>query len=210
MDIQAFFQLCDGKWISQRTTHQLLEQNNQSGRSDLWGEILDAGNGEVVALCQQLKVDPALALCGLRLRWSEVAEAYQSKFKPKNEGVALMVAISPHQESAPHGDSAATPAFKPSSPSTPGQILRSLNADHPGMGTFSIGTDEALTLRFEDAGAISEERIWFASPNLRLRSSSIQQNGVVCITMFCSEIRMVAPAATPSAENTATQSGAPS
>jgi hypothetical protein len=191
MDIQAFFQLCDGKWISQRTTHQLLEQNNQSGRSDLWGEILDAGDGDVVALCQQLKVDPALALCGLRLRWSEVAEAYQSKFKPKNEGVALMVAIAAHQDP---------------SPSTPGKILRSLNSEHPGMGTFSIGTDEALTLQFEEAGAISEERIWFASPNLRLRSSSIKQNDVVCITTFCSEIRMVAPAATPSAENAATQS----
>jgi CpeS-like protein len=191
MDIQAFFQLCDGKWISQRTTHQLLEQNNQSGRSDLWGEILDAGDGDVVALCQQLNVDPALALCGLRLRWSEVAEAYQSKFKPKNEGVALMVAIAAHQDP---------------SPSTTGQILRSLNSEHPGMGTFSIGTDEALTLQFEEAGAISEERIWFASPNLRLRSSSIKQNDVVCITTFCSEIRMVAPAATPSAENAATQS----
>jgi CpeS-like protein len=186
MDIQAFFQLCDGKWISQRTTHQLLEQNNQSGRSDLWGEILDAGDGDVVALCQQLKVDPALALCGLRLRWSEVAEAYQSKFKPKNEGVALMVAIAAHPESA------ATPE---SHSSTVGQILRSLKADHPGVGTFSIGADEALTLRFEDAGAISEERIWFASPNLRLRSSSIKKDDVVCITTFCSEIRMVAPAA---------------
>lgn len=200
MDIQAFFQLCDGKWISQRTTHQLLEQNNQSGRSDLWGEILDAGDGDVVALCQQLKVDPALALCGLRLRWSEVTEAYQSKFKPKNEGVALMVAVAAHPESA------ATPEFNPSNPSAAGQILRSLNAAHPGMGTFSIGTDEALTLQFEEAGAISEERIWFASPNLRLRSSSIKQDDVVCITTFCSEIRMVAPAATPSAENAATQS----
>ena len=197
MDIQAFFQLCDGKWISQRTTHQLLEQNNQSGRSDLWGEILDAGDGDVVALCQQLKVDPSVVLCGLRLRWNEVAEAYQSKFKPKNEGVALMVAIAPHQESAAHLGSVTNPT---SNPSIAGQILRSLNAARPGMGTFSIGADEALTLRFEEAGAISEERIWFASPNLRLRSSSIKQDDVVCITTFCSEIRMVAPAATPVSE----------
>lgn len=194
MDIQAFFQLCDGKWISQRTTHQLLEQNNQSGRSDLWGEILDATDGDVVTLCQQGNVDPSQALCGLRLRWSEVAEAYESKFKKKDEGSALMVAIA---------HSSTTPTHPESTEHSSGQLLRSLNAANAGVGTFSIGADEALTLRFEDAGTISEERIWFASPNLRLRSSSIQKDGIVCVTTFCSEIRMAAPA--PASESTATQ-----
>ena len=186
MDIQAFFQLCDGKWVSQRTTHQLLEQNNQSGRSDLWGETLEADNSDVVALCQQANVDPCLAQCGLRLRWSEVAEAYQSKFKPKNEGSVVLVAIA-------------------SNPSNAGQLLRSLNSENAIKGTYSIGLDEALTLRFEEAGTSSEERIWFASPNLRLRSSSVKKDGIVCITTFCSEIRM-GGAAAPSAEPTAAQS----
>jgi hypothetical protein len=200
MDIQAFFQLCDGKWISQRTTHQLLEQNNQSGRSDLWGEILDATDDDVVTLCQQLNVDPSQALCGLRLRWCEVAEAYESKFKKKDEGSALMVAIANPSSTATHPAS-----FEHAS----GQLLRSLNTAHAGTGTtgtFSIGADEALTLRFEDAGAISEERIWFASPNLRLRSSSIQKDSIVCVTTFCSEIRMAAPA--PASDSTATQANA--
>jgi CpeS-like protein len=197
MDIQAFFQLCDGKWISQRTTHQLLEQNNQSGRSDLWGEILDATDGDVVTLCQQLNVDSSQALCGLRLRWSEVAEAYESKFKKKDEGSALMVAISDPSTTATHPESVEH---------SNGQLLRCLNATNAGTGTFSIGVDEALTLRFEDAGTISEERIWFASPNLRLRSSSIQKDGIVCITTFCSEIRIATPA--PASESTATQANA--
>jgi CpeS-like protein len=200
MDIQAFFQLCDGKWISQRTTHHLLEQNNQSGRSDLWGEILDASDRDVVTLCQQLNTDPSQALCGLRLRWSEVAEAYESKFKKKHEGSALLVAIA--------SASAMTLPESTTSEHSSGQLLRSLNAVNTGTGTFSIGADEALTLRFEDAGAISEERIWFASPNLRLRSSSIKKDGNVCITTFCSEIRMAVPNPTPSSETTAPQSNA--
>lgn len=189
MDIQSFFQLCDGKWISQRTTHHLLEQNNQSGRSDLWGEILEASHGDIEALCQQLGVDPSLAQCGLRLRWSEVAEAYQSRFKPRDEGSVLLVAIAPHQES--------TPSDSPHA----GQLLRSLNSDKGTTGRFSIGADEALTLQFEEADVFSEERIWFASPNLRLRSSSIKKSDTVCITTFCSEIRMAAPKETPSAES---------
>jgi hypothetical protein len=197
MDIQSFFQLCDGKWISQRTTHHLLEQNNQSGRSDLWGEILEASHSDIVTLCQQLNVDPSLAQCGLRLRWSEVAEAYQSRFKPRDEGTALLVAIAAHQESAPSNSANA------------GQLLRSLNSDNASTGCFSIGTDEALTIQFEEADVFSEERIWFASPNLRLRSSSIKKNNTVCITTFCSEIRMVAPAETPPAQSTADQSNAP-
>jgi CpeS-like protein len=190
MDIQAFFQLCDGKWVSQRTTHHLIEHNNQSGRSDLWGEILEASDGDVVALCQALNLDSSLAVCGLRLRWSEVNEAYQNKFKPKNEGIALLVAIGTHLDSAP------------SQLSHSGQLLRNLNSADPAMGTFSIGIDEALTIRFESAGTVSEERIWFASPNLRLRSSSIKQDDLVCITTFCSEIRMASPTAS-SPETTA-------
>jgi CpeS-like protein len=145
MDIQAFFQLCDGKWISQRTTHQLLEQNNKSGRSDLWGEILEATDGDVVTLCQQLNVDSSQALCGLRLRWSEVAEAYESKFKKKDEGSALMVAIANPSSTATHPASVEHAS---------GQLLRSLNTAHAGTGTFSIGADEALTLRFEDADTV--------------------------------------------------------
>jgi CpeS-like protein len=190
MDIQAFFQLCDGKWVSQRTTHQLLEQNNQSARSDLWGEILETDHSDVVALCQQANVDSSLVQSGLRLRWSEVTEAYQSKFKPKNEGSVVLVAIA-----SDHSDS--------------GQILRSLNSADAVQGTYSIGADEALTIRFEEKGASSEERIWFASPNLRLRSSSVKKDNIVCITTFCSEIRM-GGAATPPAEPTAAQSNAPS
>jgi CpeS-like protein len=187
MDIQAFFQLCDGKWVSQRTTHQLIEQNNQSARSDLWGEMLEASHSDVMALCQQTNVDISLVQCGLRLRWSEVAEAYQSKFKPKNEGSVVLVAIASNASDA-------------------GQLLRSLNSGSAVKGTYSMGADEALTLRFEEAGANSEERIWFASPNLRLRSSSVKKDDIVFMTTFCSEIRMGGAPATPPAETTAAQS----
>jgi CpeS-like protein len=149
-----------------------------------------------VTLCQQLNVDSSLALCGLRLRWSEVAEAYESKFKKKDEGSAVLVAIAAHQKSDASENSSA------------GRILRSINCANAAMGTFSIGLDEALTLRLEKAGTVSEERIWFASPNLRLRSSSIKKEDLVCITTFCSEIRMAAPAAAPSAETSTSQANA--
>lgn len=178
MDIQSFFQLCEGKWISQRTTHHLLEQKNQSDRSDLWGEILAPDHSDVVALCQQLQQDPTQACCGLSIRWSEVAEAYQSRFKPQQKGTALLVPL-------------------PADPTAlSGKLLRRLGST-VSLGTFSLGVDEALTLCFDGSDSATEERIWFASPNLRLRSSSVRQEGTIHITAFCSEIRMQAPSPSP-------------
>jgi CpeS-like protein len=172
MDIQEFFQLCDGKWVSQRTTHYLIEQKNQSDRSDLWIDFVDATDPKVVELCQRFSVDSAQAYGGLKIRWSEVAEAYQSRLKTKQEGSALLVPI----------EGLTSPRS--------GQILRELGTETV-TGSYSLGTDEAFTITLSTNGFVTEERLWFASPNLRLRSSLTQQeDGAVCITSFCSEIRM--------------------
>jgi hypothetical protein len=171
MDIQSFFQLCGGKWISQRTTHDLGARNNQSARSDLLTEVLDSQQTDVLALCQQLGQDAAQALCGLTIQWSEVAELYQSRFKTRKEGSVLLVPL----------------LENPSA--TSGKLLRQLG-DTTALGTFSLGSDEAVTTQFITDDLLSEERLWFASPNLRLRSSTVIHNGQVCLTTFCSEIRM--------------------
>jgi hypothetical protein len=191
MDIQEFFQLCNGKWVSQRTTHYLVEQKNQSDRSDLWIDFADATDPEVVELCQQSSLDAAQAYGGLKIRWSEVAEAYQSRLKTKQEGSALLVPI------------------KDSSSPMSGRILRALSNEIV-VGSYSLGADEALTITMSANGLVTEERLWFASPNLRLRSSFTQQeDGAICITSFCSEIRMGAPAHKSDSEVETTSAPAP-
>lgn len=62
------------------------------------------------------------------------------------------------------------------------------------LNIFSIGVDEAFTIRFEEVNVISEERIWFATPNLRL-CSSLKKDDKVCTTTFCSEIQINSAAA---------------
>jgi hypothetical protein len=190
MDIQSFFQLCGGKWISQRTTHDLGAKNNQSARSDLLTEVLDAQQAEVVLLCQQLGQDSAQALCGLMIQWREVADLYQSRFKKQNEGSVLLVPL----------------LAEPSA--TTGQLLRRWG-ETTALGTFSLGSDEALITQFVTDGFVSEERLWFASPNLRLRSSTVTHDGQVCLTTFCSEIRMQNPAPEAEVQAASTQSGTP-
>jgi hypothetical protein len=181
MDIQDFFQMCGGKWVSQRTTHHLIEQKNQSDRSDLWVDILDPEHTEVVDLCKLYDLQSSQAYGGLNIRWSEVAEAYQSRLKTRNEGSTLLV-----------------PILDPDFPNR-GRILRKLNTN-TALGTFSFGLDEALTIVLESNGLVTEERMWFASPrpsNLRLRSSLVKKDGVPYATTFCSEIRMISQPAPP-------------
>jgi hypothetical protein len=65
----------------------------------------------------------------------------------------------------------------------------SINTQVLSPGTVNLGVDEALTLTINtDQGTITE-RIWFASPNLRLRSI-VQATEGIQLASFCSEIRM--------------------
>ncbi|MFS8836524.1 phycobiliprotein lyase, partial [Synechococcus sp. WC101] len=43
----------------------------------------------------------------------------------------------------------------------------------------------------------SEERIWFASPNLRLRASTVKRFGGFSMASFCSEVRKLSASPSP-------------
>jgi hypothetical protein len=50
--------------------------------------------------------------------------------------------------------------------------------------------DQVLTLTTPTATGSLEERLWFANPNLRMRTSVIKVGEIVDRACFCSEIRM--------------------
>lgn len=170
MDITEFFQLSDGKWFSQQTSHHLASQQTEIGKSNLRIEMLSKGDPVVVQLCQEYQVDPALALCGNRITWDGTVERSEKKLK----GSTVLVAIA--------------------DPQTPNQgklLLKRNQAVKPSAaGRYIIGTDEALTLITEFETTRVEERLWFASLNLRLRTSTLKQSDGFSTTSFCSEIRM--------------------
>ncbi|MGH2415086.1 MAG: phycobiliprotein lyase, partial [Microcystaceae cyanobacterium] len=76
-----------------------------------------------------------------------------------------------------------------------GKLLRTANNPQTSLvaGRYILGNDEALTLMTEDERTYSEERLWFASPNLRLRTSLIKYSGSFSAMAFYSEIRRVPP-----------------
>lgn len=181
MDIIEFFRLSAGKWFSQRTSHHLASKQTEIGKSDLRIEVLAKNDPMVIRLCQQYEVDPKLILGGSRVSWDGTIE--RGTEKQTGSTVFVMTA-------------------DPEKPNE-GKLLAE---KAPVAGRYIIGADDALTLITESETVYSEERLWFASPNLRLRTGIIKRFGDFSLTSFCSEIRMGGTPATTNAATTA-QSG---
>ncbi len=170
MNITEFFQQSSGKWFSQRTSHHLAFKQTEGGKSELKIELLDQDNPEVIKLCEQYEIDPALALCGARVTWDGTMEWDEEK----HAGSTVLV-----------------PIVDPDVPNE-GKLLREMGYAEkaPVAGRYVMGNDDALVLITEYESMYSEERLWFASPNLRLRTSVLKRFGGFSMASFCSEIRM--------------------
>lgn len=170
MNIVEFFELSSGKWFSQRTSHHLDFKPSEAGKSDLIIEMVDSADPAVVKLCQQCRIDPTLALCGARTSWNGTTEPGGKKYA----GSTLLV-----------------PIADPENPNQ-GQLLSESGTagKTPSLGRYVVGDDDAVTLITEDETLHAEERLWFASPNLRLRTSVLKRSSGFSLASFCSEIRM--------------------
>ncbi|HEY9647258.1 MAG TPA: phycobiliprotein lyase [Chroococcidiopsis sp.] len=170
MDITEFFQQSSGKWFSQRSSHHLAASTSENGRSDIVIETLPSDSPEVIKLCTQHAIDPARALFGVQSKWTGAMDASTTK----QSGVALLVLVSDGEQ--PNA----------------GQVLRDLgNGDRTaGSGRYFMGDDDSLTLITESETLLLEERLWFASPNLRLRTNVLKTHDGFSVATFFSEIRM--------------------
>jgi hypothetical protein len=183
MDIVEFLQLSTGKWFSQRTSHHLAFRQSESGKSNILIDLLPATDPVVADLCQRYDVAPELALCGARVTWDGGMEWD----KKQRSGSTVLVPIA-------DPDAA-----------NQGKLLHQIgHSDQaPVAGRYVIGNDEALALIVETDTLYIEERIWFASPNLRLRTSILKQVDGFSMASFCSEIRMGVTQAPPPATQAA-------
>ena len=170
MDIVEFFQQSSGKWFSQRSSHHFAFKQSEAGKSNLLIEMLPKDSPTVVALCEHYGVDPTLALCGVHVTWDGKME---------------------WDKGNPAGSTVLVPIADPANPNQ-GRVLQQLSDAERSLGTgrYTLGNDDVLVLTTENETLYSEERLWFASPNLRLRTSVLRQSGSFSTASFCSEIRM--------------------
>ncbi len=165
MDIVNFFESLAGKWFSQRTIHNLPVQSSQAGQSNLQIEWLPAGDGELAQVCAPLDHDPSQIACGLRIHQDGQIEGQTQKI----QGTALIVLMTPSDT----GEGVLVQAV--------GSTVR--------QGHYRV-EDEVLTITTPTETGQIEERLWFANPNLRMRTSVVKVGDREQIASFCSEIRM--------------------
>jgi hypothetical protein len=169
MNIEEFFELSAGKWFSHRTSHHLAFKQAEDGKSEIVIEMLSADHPEVIQLCQQYEIAPQLASCGARVTWNGTMEWDEEK----HTGSTVLVTVP-----------------DPGQPNM-GRLLREMGYAEkaPVAGSYKMGSDDALTLITEYETMWSEERLWFASPNLRMRVSVLKRFGGFSMASFTSEIR---------------------
>ncbi|PSF37873.1 phycobiliprotein lyase [Aphanothece hegewaldii CCALA 016] len=167
MDIKEIIELCSGKWFSQRTSFQ---SKTESSKAEITVEFLASDHPEIVKLCEKSQIKPEMTLGGSKTSWDNSVDWG----KPKQTGHTLIVWIPETNHTAN------------------GQILRYLSQGQIyTKGQYSLGKDEALTLSIDETNRHSEERISFASPNLRLRTNIVKLSDGTSQMAFYSEIRKV-------------------
>ncbi|MEG3440026.1 phycobiliprotein lyase [Pannus brasiliensis CCIBt3594] len=164
MEIKEFINLCAGQWFSQRTSYRLASRNIENHKSEITIDLLTPDRPEAI----DLRGDGENCLGGWKATWNNSVDWGQ----PKQTGSTLVVFLADAEDASS------------------GSIVKSGGPGKPSLvGRYRLRSDEALTLTIEDEGRVFEERLWFASPNLRLRTSIIQNPDKTRNTVFYSEIR---------------------
>ncbi|MEM9217880.1 MAG: phycobiliprotein lyase [Cyanobacteria bacterium P01_F01_bin.150] len=168
MDIKGFFEQSCGKWFSQRTNQHLTYAQAEWGKSDVWIDMLTTDDPSVAQTCEKHGVDLANALFGITVKW----EGFMGKDPNKLSGQTVLVPVAEESESK-------------------GKLLRhtTLPKSLLAIAQYTLDAEDVLTLTTEQDDVHVRERIWFASPNLRLRSSLLKRPNDVNTTTFYSEIR---------------------
>ena len=177
MDIHQFIQQSIGRWRSQRSAHHLAFQHFEEVLSTIDIELVPADDSEAIALCASYDIDPAAAAQPFRMTWEGESDWDEEE---ELKGTTLLI-----------------PIPDPNNP-THGKLLRDRGYAEtvPAAAEFSISDDGIFTLISEYDRAAAEERIWFATPNLRFRVSTIKtSSGTGVLTAsFSSEVRSLSAA----------------
>jgi phycoerythrin-associated linker protein len=172
MNITEFVQLSLGRWRSQRSAHHLAFGHFEEVTSTIDIEPLDKEDSRVIALCQSHEIDSQLASNPFSMSWEGESDWDEEE---KLKGSTILVPI-PNLENPNQG-----------------RLLREQGYAETiaSVGNYYFAEDGTFTLITPYERAAAEEKIWFATPNLRFRVSLIKTSSGQGVTTasFSSEIR---------------------
>ena len=186
-DALSFFRLSCGRWMSQRSQHHLLHRRAEAGASFIVVEELFKGDERLADIATRNGEDVSRIVGGCWVRWSgsmawdRAGESHEDQ---------TMFGLIPSDDAGRQG-----------------LLLRDRGYAEkaPVAGQFRMDDENGLILTTDYEMMSSLERFWFAGPNLRLRTSTVQ--GLSNNASFCMETRQLddSPAKTSSIAAAATE-----
>ncbi|QSJ18182.1 phycobiliprotein lyase [Nostoc sp. UHCC 0702] len=172
MDAMEFFQLSSGKWRSQRTTHHLAFKRAERGESEIEIQALSADDPKIIEICQLHEFDPSLAIGGAFVSWHG--------------------SMGWDKEDENHTGSTVFALLPDTSDGRQGTLLRERGYAEivPVAGRYHIDDEDGLVLTTDYDTMSSIERFWFASPSVRMRTSTLKRFGGFSTATFCTEFRI--------------------
>ena len=174
MDIDTFVTRSLGQWRSQRSAHHLAFAHFEEIRSLINIELLEKDDPAVLALCEQQAVEVGAIASPFKMSWEGETDWDE---KDVLKGQTILV---------PVPDSSQTNA---------GKLLRDQGYAEtiPAAGEYVIQADGTFILTTSYDRAAAEEKIWFASDNLRFRVSLIKTSDGKGVTTasLSSEVRVL-------------------
>ena len=176
-DALSFFRLSCGRWTSQRSQHHLLHRRAEAGASFIVVEELLKGDERLAEIAERnnASVEQIVGGCWVRwsgsMAWDRAGESHEDQ---------TMFGLIPTDDAGRSG-----------------LLLRDRGYAEkaPVAGQFRMDAENGLILTTDYEMMSSLERFWFAGPNLRLRTSTVQ--GLSNNASFCMETRQLDDASTP-------------
>lgn len=173
MSVEDFFNKSIGQWRSQRSSHNLAWAQFEAITSEIDIDLLEPTHSDVLQLCEQNGITPEETTLSFAMSWEGESDWDDEEDAQPLQGRSVMSVI---KDSDNHG-----------------RLLRSSGYAEtiPAVGQWRMSDEGVFILETSYDAAAAEERIWFATPDLRMRVSQIRTSsgtGVVTAS-FSTEIR---------------------
>ncbi len=152
----AFFDRSGGRWRSQRTSHHLLHRRTEAGTSHIDVAPLPPEDDRLVAIARLHGESPEAVQGGCHVRW--LGSMAWDRAGENHQGETVFALI-PTDE---HGRQ--------------GKLLRDRGYAETATvaGQFRMDDEDGLELITTYETMRSRERFWFVSPQVRLRTSTVE------------------------------------
>ncbi len=170
ISISDFVERSLGTWHSKRSGHNLAFRHVEEVESTIEIIAEPHDSAELIQLLESNEVESQAITNPFRMSWRGSSDWDESEV---SAGECLLVPVPDDARS--------------------GRLLRSIGytEEIPAVGHYRLGDDGAFTLFTPYQGSSAEERIWFATKDVRLRVSMMRTQGGQGIVQasFSSEIR---------------------